>query len=267
LRGTLRYSAKAKENQVFNPTHAYDMRENSFGGENTISTKKVGFSKSIRYKEPTGMNQYASQMSLIYDTDEVIKKAILNDHGVHCRTTACKNLFSVLNDDEKSADYVLDNLDIVVNRFRNKNNTVKPATVKVYKSRVKSSLEDFLSWSRDPIAWERSINEKESHSGGKKARGKTKKTARVEKRNTSAKNKVAEESPTPAKPVEKLPKGARKISFPIRPDFDIEITIPTEGLTTKELIRLGLFLYPYCRDLELKDESTSWPTTFSTTTN
>ena len=35
------------------------------------------------------------------------------------------------------------------------------------------------------------------------------------------------------------------------------MTIPAEGLSLKELHRLGLFLYPYCNDID--PETTRWP--------
>src|ERR1700733_4930856 len=113
-----------------------------------------------------------NQMSLIRDTEEVIKflefagrKSILNEHAINCRLTACHNLFSVLNEEEDSIDYILKNLDLLINRFRNKNNNVRASTLKVYKSRVKSSLEDFRSWSADPFAWERAVTDKAKAAG------------------------------------------------------------------------------------------------------
>jgi hypothetical protein len=42
----------------------------------------------------------------------------------------------------------------------------------------------------------------------------------------------------------------RKVSFPIRSGLCIEMTLPEDGLTLKELHRLGLFLYPYCTDID-----------------
>ena len=112
------------------------------------------------------------QMSLIRDTEEVVKflefagrKSILNEHAINCRLTACHNLFSVLNEEEDNIDYILKNLDLLINRFRNKNNNVSASTLKVYKSRLKSSLEDFKAWSADPFAWERAVTEKAKTNG------------------------------------------------------------------------------------------------------
>ena len=44
--------------------------------------------------------------------------------------------------------------------------------------------------------------------------------------------------------------AVRRVSFPIRPGLNVEMTLPAQGLTLKELQRLGLFLYPYCTDID-----------------
>jgi len=205
-----------------------------------------------------------NQMSLISDTDEVVKflefagkKSILNEHTINCRLTACNNLFSILNEGEDNIEYMIHNLDLLVNRFRNKNNSVQPSTLKVYKSRVKSSLEDFQAWSKDPIAWEKSVTDKSKVTVKErktKAAGAAPKTRRsVEIKDESPRASVSSDE---AKSV--FPKGARKVSFPIRADFNLEMVIPHDGLSMKELLRLGLFLYPYCKDSDTRDESLPW---------
>lgn len=200
-----------------------------------------------------------NQMSLIRDTEEVIKflefagrKLILNEHAIHCRLTACNNLFAVLNEDEDSIDYILGNLDVLINRFRNRNTSVRASTLKVYKSRVKSSLEDFKSWSADPFAWERKVTDKAKAAGleSRKEKILRAKATKAPEPVKKAKKHIAE--PVAAVPAEPTVSSDlnRKVAFPIRPDFSIEMTLPAEGLSMKELHRLGLFLYPYCYDLD-----------------
>jgi hypothetical protein len=198
-----------------------------------------------------------NQMSLIRDTEEVIKflefvgrKSILNEHAIHNRLTACNNLFGVLNEEEDNLDYILSNLDVLVNRFRNKNNNVRASTLKVYKSRAKSSIEDFQAWSADPFAWERAVTDKAKAAAAIESR-KEKKPARAAsrpgKRDTDPETEDSlENAPATGKSLE----GVRHVSFPIRPDFCVEVTLPPEGITLKELRRLGLFLYPYCQDID-----------------
>lgn len=194
-----------------------------------------------------------NQMSLIRDTEEVIKflefagrKSILNEHAIHNRMTACNNLFGVLNEEEDNLDYILSNLDVLVNRFRNKNNNVRASTLKVYKSRAKSSIEDFKAWSSDPFAWERAVTDKAKAAAASESR-KEKKPTRVSRKEAELEaEEVMESMPVASK----SPEGVRRVAFPIRTDFCVEMTLPPEGITLKELRRLGLFLYPYCQDID-----------------
>ena len=195
-----------------------------------------------------------NQMSLIRDTEEVLKflefagrKSILNEHAIHNRLTACNNLFGVLNEEEDSLEYILSNLDVLVNRFRNRNNNVRASTLKVYKSRVKSSIEDFKAWSADPFAWERAVTDKAKAAAANDKHKDKKPTKAVKATKQSVAAVESEESSAEVL----LPtSGVRHVSFPIRKDFCVEMTIPPEGITLKELKRLGLFLYPYCQDID-----------------
>lgn len=206
-----------------------------------------------------------NQMSLIRDTEEVIKflefasrKSILNEHAVTCRLTACHNLFSVLNEEEDSLDFILANLDVLIHRFRNKNTNVQASTLKVYKSRVKSSIEDFQGWSADPFAWERSLTDKAARAVHQEARKekaerKTKKPTPQVKKATEAEETVVEAEAAP-----KVQNGVRKVTFPINPEVSVEMTIPEGGLTLRELHRLGLFLFPYCKDIDTEKIRGPW---------
>jgi len=194
------------------------------------------------------------QMSLLSDTAEVIKflefiseKSILNPHAVTCRITACNNLFSILDQGEDEIEYILENLDVLTNRFRNKNTSVRPSTLKVYKSRVKSSLEDYQAWCKDPLGWEKSVNEK-----GKTAPVKESRKNHLGKngKNGSGKAEPTEVISPEALEMRSAHRAPRKLAFPLRPDCNVEILLPADGLTLKELLRLGLFLYPYCKDTE-----------------
>lgn len=207
--------------------------------------------------------QGGNQLSLIRDTEEVLKflefvgkKSILDEHAIHCRLTACHNLFSVVNEEEDHLEYILSNLDLLINRFRNKSKSVNEATLKVYKSRVKSSLEDYKAWSNDPFAWERKLNDKKAASQVQK---RSKKTIKTPKPIEQKSQPVMEEATLTQEPtaVFKAPAAARRVSFPIRADLNVEVVIPEGGLTLKELNRLGMFLYPYCNDVDMP--SPVWP--------
>ena len=201
--------------------------------------------------------QGGNQMSLIRDTEEVLKflefvgkKSILDEHAIHCRLTACNNLFSMVNEDEDNLEYILGNLDLFINRFRNKSKSVNEATLKVYKSRVKSSLEDYKSWSNDPFAWERKLNDKKAAA---QTQRRVKKPSKGVKQNPDCVKAAPEKEEIAEAPVVEIKtqcKGLRKVSFPIRANFNVEVLLPEDGLTLKELSRLGMFLYPYCQDAD-----------------
>lgn len=223
----------------------------------------------MRVKETREMKviQGGNQMSLIRDTEEVVKflefasrKNILSEQAINCRLTACHNIFSVLNEEEDNLDYILGNLDILINRFRNKNNNVRASTLKVYKSRVKSSLEDFKSWSADPFAWERAVTEKAKQIANEPRKERKAAKPAVAKTVKKAEEEVSlsdSEEGTEIISTHRL-KNANRVTFPIRKDFSIEVVLPSAGITLKELHRIGLFLYPYCTDLD--PETIQWPT-------
>jgi hypothetical protein len=207
-----------------------------------------------------------NQMCLIRDTEEVIKflefvgrKSILNERAVNCRLTACNNLFSTLNEEEDNLDYIMKNLDLLVHRFRNRHPNVRASTMKVYKSRTKSSIEDFQSWSADPFVWERQISEKAKiqERGQRKAQRAARKVAEEEEEVEIA---VAPATAVAAFDTPPPIEGARKVNFPIRPGFTVEMTLPADGISLKELRRLGMFLFPYCTDFEAV--SKDWPNVF-----
>lgn len=213
-----------------------------------------GTKESLNMKLIAGGNQ----LSLIRDTEEVLKflefvgkKSILDEHAVNCKLTACNSLFSVLNEDEDSIEYILSNLDLLLNRYLNKNKSVTHNTLKVYKSRVKSCLEDYKAWSADPFVWERNLTEKKLAE-----RKESQKAKKVTKPKEKKAESVDEEIKVEAQEVQNTSSSSGtmlKVAFPLRKDLSVEVTIPKEGLTLKELKRLGMFLFPYCKDVEFTD--------------
>ena len=204
----------------------------------------------------------ANQMSLIRDTEEVTKflefaarKLILNEHAVNCRMTACNNLFSVVQEEEDNVEYMLNNLDVLIHRFSNRNTGVLASTLKVYKSRVKSSLEDYLEWSADPFAWERSITEKAKQTAQERRSEKKPRRQKTVVTVESASQRAVESVATPM-PVTVSQEGRRSVSFPVRAGVPIQIQLPESGITVKELQKLILFLYPYCTDMDF--DSIRW---------
>jgi uncharacterized protein YkvS len=172
-------------------------------------------------------------------------KGFMNDNTVVARRTACNKFFDILEPDQKTVEYVRENLDVIKSRFSNLNKDVRGNTVDEYARRVQVVLDDFSAWKADRSAWERDVsarqNARPAGDGDKKAR-----TAKHDKAKTS-------EQAGANKADEGIGRGqanpeTRVVTFPIRPDFDLTMELPRAGITVDELKRLVYFLLPYAKD-------------------
>lgn len=89
---------------------------------------------------------------------------------------------------------------------------------------VITAIESYQDWSKDPFGWERE--------------------------HASEKTVIPAAVATPKK-------SERLLTFPVRADLCVEVKLPEGGLSVDEFQRLGLFLYPYCNDLDLT-KTFSW---------
>jgi hypothetical protein len=171
-------------------------------------------------------------------------KGFLNDNTVNARRTACNKFFDILEPDQKNVEYVRDNLDVIKSRFSNLNKDVAGTTVDEYARRVVLVLNDFTAWKADRAAWERSVSAKQSArpaaDGEKRARAPKQEKAK-QSQATNGNGHTAQQEAHP---------DSRTVTFPIRPDFDVAITLPRSGLTVQELKKLVYFLLPYANDWE-----------------
>lgn len=164
--------------------------------------------------------------------DIIAKKNILNDNTVQARRTACNKLFELLEPDERTVEHVRDHLDSLKSRFSNKYKEMAGATVEEYGRRVRQVLDDYIAWSTDRAAWERSIAAKQS---AKPARDDEKKPRAATAKPTV--NGLGDSSPSTTTATFPFPNGRR-----------VKIELPTEGLSMQEIKRLGYFLLPYAND-------------------
>lgn len=187
------------------------------------------------------------------NTDEVLEflgiaaqKGFLNDNTAVARRTACNKFFDILDPDQKSVEYVRDHLDVIKARFSNLNKEVAGTTVEEYSRRVQRVLNDFDEWKADRAGWERRVSAKQSArnnaDGEKKPRSskpeKTKAPSAAATNGTDHRTNGRHDSET------------RTVTFPIRPNFDLSITLPRSGITVDELRKLVYFLLPYAQDWE-----------------
>src|SRR5260370_34592111 len=106
------------------------------------------------------------------------KQGYINENTALGRKTACAKLFTVLEPDQQSVAYVVDNMEGIKKRFQNLNKDVRGGTVDEYARRVLFAVNDYLKYKADRGAWEREAGArgKPAGDGEKKA-----KTPKVEK--------------------------------------------------------------------------------------
>lgn len=105
-----------------------------------------------------------SRESLLEFLDYLARKGLMNKTTASARKAAVNNVLGVLDEDEASDVSAID-LDDVMHRFQNLNGMKYTAdSLTTYKSRVKSALEDFVSYTDNPMAFRPSTG-----SSGKKS--------------------------------------------------------------------------------------------------
>ena len=170
------------------------------------------------------------------------EQGFLNDNTVSARRTACTKFFDILEPDQKTVEYVRDNLAVIKARFSNLNKEVRGNTVEEYARRVQLVINDFTAWKADRAAWEREVSSRQSarpaSDGDKKGKPKDDKVKKQQG------NGTAQQDPS------NLHRDARVVTFPIRPDFELQVSLPRDGLTVQELKKLVYFLLPYASDWE-----------------
>jgi hypothetical protein len=139
------------------------------------------------------------------------KQGYVNENTALGRRTACAKLFAVLEPDQLSVAYVLDNMESIKKRFQNLNKDVRGGTVDEYARRVLFAVNDYVKWKADRGAWER-----EAGTRGKAA-GDGEKKAKAPK----AEKQVASATPV-------VSANTRLVAVPIRADFDVSFVIPKD---------------------------------------
>jgi hypothetical protein len=165
-----------------------------------------------------------SREALIEFLDYLARKGMLNSNTMAARKAAVNKVFGIL-DQEEAKDLSSIDFEDVVQRFANlegKNYT--PDSLITYKSRAKSTLDDFLSYVENPMAFK--------VQGGKGLKKTTEKSDNGDKR---ASSKMTN-SPAPVE-VAKPQVSDFTIPIPIRGDLIVRVSgVPfdlTEGEATK----------------------------------
>ncbi len=99
------------------------------------------------------MNAQKSRASLLEFLDYLSRKGLINKTTASSRKAAVNNILGILDEDE-AKDVSSISLDDVMLRFNNLNGMKYTSeSLASYKSRVKSAIEDFLSYVENPMAF------------------------------------------------------------------------------------------------------------------
>lgn len=169
--------------------------------------------------------------------DRVSAQGFVNPNTANARKTACTKFFTILEPDQRTIEYVTDNLEVIKHQFQNLNPDVTGSTADEYARRVQTVLKDFAAWSEDRGAWEKRVTSKQSAAADRPPRAPRSETWRVEASVPGAAQRAVSGKP-------------RVVVFPIRPDFEMTVTLPPDLLTLAELRKVAYYLLPYAKDWE-----------------
>jgi hypothetical protein len=169
-----------------------------------------------------------SQNDLIAFLDFLADKGLMNATTAASRKASIRTLFSVL-DASETADVTALNLDDVARRFLNKRSgDFKPESVKVYKSRIASSIADFKKYRVDPLNFKVAFTPKPS--------------GKAEKPSSQIKEQVSgnQSSPAHQQPMAAFVSPSEIVfPIPIRPNTIVKIVGLPSDLTKQEAARIA----------------------------
>ncbi|MGH7718267.1 MAG: hypothetical protein ACREON_05415 [Gemmatimonadaceae bacterium] len=164
--------------------------------------------------------------------EHVADRGLMPTATARSLAVATRNVFGVLNDDERGDVRTLD-LDAVIRRFQNKRaRDFTPDSLKEYERRVRRAVQSFTAWRDDPANF----------------RPKTRVTAAGRRRSTSgvpAGQAVSEPEPSgesPIAPGQDATEGGYQTAFPLRANHVVTLSnVPTD-LSAAEADRLAQFV-------------------------
>ncbi len=161
--------------------------------------------------------------------DMLKDKGLLNPNTAQSRKAAGKKMLDLLEPEEKQDLRQLD-VDHLHERFENKAGTdYTPSSLQVYKSRLKSALDDFVAWVDNPSMFRPAVSKRDAASRpGSKAKGR--------KANTFSGEPTGRSRP------EDFP-----IYIPIRDDVVVQITNVPADLTDQEAKKIAAVIQAYAQ--------------------
>jgi len=188
-------------------------------------------------------NQDYSLTALNKFLEHAAEKGLLNPNTVAGRKAAVNKIFSILDDNENK-DLRGINLDDTVRRFANLHGSgFKPDSLRVYLSRIKSTLIDFESYVENPVAFKPASAQRSSTqtNGGSKPSKNSKK--RTEKSKTSSNNEHSQAHDFEAPDTDDF--ETFSVPVPLRKGLTLHLHNMPRDLTTKEAEKIAAVAAAY----------------------
>lgn len=190
------------------------------------------------------MEESYSKQELIRFTQFVSDKSLVKYQTARGWRTAVSKLLSDLSEAEENDVRRVD-LDLAVHRTANRtSDTISPGSLRTYKSRVHTAIEEFLSWKEDPEHYKpRGLN-KQKRSSTKPKSPPSQKTPE----NALTSDQKTERDQPSSKEVLSHSHGL-SLSYPLRSDFLAQVVIPRD-MSALEAKRLGAFVLTLATDYQ-----------------
>jgi hypothetical protein len=165
-----------------------------------------------------------SRTALLEFQDYLSKKGLMNKATAAARKAAVNKVLGIL-DEAESGDVSTIDIDKIMSRFHNlEGSKYTPSSLNIYKSRLKSAIDDFLRYQKDPMNFKPA-----GQNPGRAERAKTPASGEVSSRPEPHRNI----------PIEAPPAAVNIIPIPIRPDLTIKIQGLPFDLTASEANKIA----------------------------
>lgn len=165
-----------------------------------------------------------SRLALLDFQDYLSKKGLMNKATASARKAAVNKVLGILDEAEAGDVSTLD-IDKVMSRFHNlEGSKYTPSSLNIYKSRVKSAIDDFLRYQKDPLNFKPA-----GQNVGRAERVKTPTPSDVAPHKEVHRNS----------PIEAPPAAVNILPIPIRPELTIKIQGLPFDLTAAEANKIA----------------------------
>lgn len=165
------------------------------------------------------------------------EKGEINPTTALARKSACEAVLAMVSDDEPhTTRWVQDHLDDLMRRLMNKYpQRLTSGSADTYKSRVASSISDFLAYQQDPVGWRPKSSRRVSGDNGRKPSAKS--TNGKEAHGENLHGSAEKDSPP-----------LSTYRYPLRPGLTIEVRNLPHDLKIEEVVRFAFFVATLAQD-------------------